>query len=188
MGQQVAEPPEDAEQQPHLEQQKHQHQPEAAEDGGRSPSGPFSAAAARRPQTSGRNPGHFLSVPLFSWRLTFSAGSRRTSPLRGVALLRQRLRLAAQAVVVPRIIEPVVVLVVAHQQQTVLVALHPKSVPSASSQWSRCSGTGWKSSVAQKTTGIPSSIYVFKVKAESVYYLNWLVVPCVLTVFSVSMM
>ena len=33
MGQQVAEPPEDAEQQPHLEQQKHQYQPEAAEDG-----------------------------------------------------------------------------------------------------------------------------------------------------------
>ena len=34
---------------------------------------------------------------------------------------------------------------------------HAKSVPSASSQWSRFSGTGWKSSVAQNTTGIPAS-------------------------------
>jgi hypothetical protein len=140
VGPQIAEPAEDADQQPHLKQQEQQHQPEPAEDGVNDPL----LALFQQPEAAVLKLLGVVFDILFQFVLLHGnsppAQGHSEHSLRGMAGLHQRLRLAAETVIVPWVIEPVMLCIVAHQQQAVLVALPGKI--GAVGQWSRCSGTG----------------------------------------------
>ena len=118
MGPQVAEPPEDAEQQPHLQQQEDQHQAKAAEDGVDHTLLPLS----QQPQAAVLKLMNIALDVLFQFLcfhvppFLFPPQGHRIGVLCRVAALHQLLGLGADPVVMPRVIEPVVFLIVAHQQ------------------------------------------------------------------------
>ena len=127
MGHQRGEPPEHAEQQQHLHKKEGQHQSGAAKNG--PDDAPF--ALFQQPDAAilkNADPVFdilfelfwFHSVPFIPGLFPFQR--HRKHSLCRMAILHQRLGLGADAMVVPWVIEPVVLVVIAHQQQAVLVA------------------------------------------------------------------